>query len=63
VPVTPATVSAADPDGLDGEILLPNVDPLTERIEQISARTAFAANLRLIEAATEMTDTLLDLKA
>jgi flagellar basal-body rod protein FlgC len=63
VPVQPGFVAAyqpqspyADPQGL---VAMPNVDPVVERVSQLSAQQSFAANLKTLQAAMAMTDALL----
>ena len=65
-PVRPASVPVYDPDSsqadAEGMVALPNVDPVTETVEQLTALNGFKANLQTVRTATEMTDRLLDLK-
>lgn len=49
----------ADENGL---VSLPNVDLSQQRLDTISAQRSFEANLKVIQAAQEMQDTLLNLK-
>ncbi len=41
----------------------PNVDLVAERVQQITARSAFMANLAVLKTAGEMEQSLLDVKA
>ncbi len=64
--VDPASVTV--PDNLspladaNGLVNLPNVDLGQQRIDTLSAQRSFEANLKVIQAAQEMQDTLLNLK-
>jgi flagellar basal-body rod protein FlgC len=66
-PVTPSYVEAYDPSApfadAGGMVAAPNVDLVTEQMEQIAARTAFEANLKVLKTADEMEQAMLDLKA
>jgi flagellar basal-body rod protein FlgC len=66
-PVDPATLTVpggnsplADANGLVG---IPNVDLGQQRIDAMSAQRSFEANLKVLQAAQEMQDALLNLKA
>ncbi len=64
--VDPAFVAV--PDSLspladaNGLVSLPNVDLGQQRIDTLSAQRSFEANLKVIQAAQEMQDSLLNLK-
>jgi flagellar basal-body rod protein FlgC len=65
-PVDPATLTVAneasplaDEHGLVG---IPNVDLAEQRVDALSAQRAFEANLKVIQVAQEMQDSLLNLK-
>ena len=45
-----------------GMVAVPNVDFATEAVNQLSARVAFQANLKVFQAANRNLDTLLDIK-
>jgi len=45
-----------------GMVAIPNVDFATEAVNQLSARVAFQANLKVFQAANRNLDTLLDIK-
>ena len=64
-PVRPAAVPVYDPGSpqadAEGVVSRPNVDPVAETVEQLTARNGFRANLQTVRTATEMMDRLLDL--
>lgn len=66
-PVTPSYIQAYDPSApfadSNGMVAAPNVDLVTERVEQITAHSTFMANLAVLKTADEMERSLLDLKA
>jgi flagellar basal-body rod protein FlgC len=65
--VSPSYVPSYDPGApyadKNGLVAAPNVDLANEVIQQITARYAFAANARVIGAASEMMRAVLDIKA
>jgi flagellar basal-body rod protein FlgC len=64
--VTPSFVPQYDPTApfanANGQVAAPNVDLANEAVQQIVARYAFAANAKVIQTASEMMKTLLDIK-
>lgn len=62
---SPGTVSAFDPGAphadAQGMVAAPNVDLLSELIQQLFARTAFAASAKVIGSDAQMTKSLLDI--
>lgn len=62
---SPGTVPAFDPGApyadAQGMIAAPNVDLLSELIQQMFARTDFAANAKVIRSDEQMTKSLLDI--
>lgn len=64
--VTPSFVPQYDPTApfanANGQVAAPNVDLANEAVQQIIARYAFAANAKVIQTASEMMKTLLDIK-
>jgi flagellar basal-body rod protein FlgC len=60
----PSYTLAYDPSApfanLQGMVAAPNVDPIAETVNQISASAAFRANLAVFEAANKNFKTLLD---
>jgi len=65
--VDPATLAAAggdsplaDENGLVGR---PNVDLAGQRVDALSAQRAFEASLKVVQAADEMQDAMLDIKS
>lgn len=63
----PATRPAAAPEfplaDRSGLVAAPNVDPVQEALDQISARQAFEANARVVRAAQTMQRSLFDVVA
>lgn len=66
-PTTPGYVPQYAPDSpdadADGLVAAPDVDMAQEVTAQISAKSAYAFNLRAFEASDEMTRRLLDVKS
>jgi flagellar basal-body rod protein FlgC len=66
-PVSPSYVPTYDPSApyadKNGMVAAPNVDFVNEFVQQITARYAFAANAKVIQADSRMLSTLLDIKA
>ena len=64
--VTPSFVPEFDPTApfanANGEVAAPNVDLANEAVQQVIARYTFAANAKVIQVASEMMKTLLDIK-
>jgi flagellar basal-body rod protein FlgC len=64
--VDPSFVLAFEPDNVnadaDGIVARPNVDLAQERVDTLSARHSFNANIATIRTADEMMGTLLDIK-
>ena len=65
-PVKPSYVQTYDPtapfaDG-GGMVAAPNVDPVAEQVEQITARASFMANLAVLKTADEMNRSLFDVR-
>jgi flagellar basal body rod protein FlgC len=64
-PVTPSDVTVFDPDSLaaneEGLTQYPNVSLEQELVGQIFAKNSYYANLKTIEAATKMDDSLLNI--
>ncbi|MFY8095228.1 MAG: flagellar basal body rod protein FlgC [Niveispirillum sp.] len=63
-PTTPAYIPEYQPDSpnanAEGLVATPNVDPVTERVDQISSLRAFQANLALIRTQDEMERSAID---
>lgn len=63
----PATRPAAAPESpladRSGLVAAPNVDPVQEALDQVSARHAFEANARVVQAAQTMQRSVFDLMA
>lgn len=63
-PTTPAYIPEYQPDSTDaneqGLVAAPNVDPVTERVDQISSLRAFQANLATIRAQDELERSAID---
>jgi flagellar basal-body rod protein FlgC len=63
---SPGTILSYDPTApfadAQGMVAVPNVDYATEAVNQLSARIAFSANLKVFQAANRNLDTLLDIK-
>jgi flagellar basal-body rod protein FlgC len=63
---SPSYVAQYDPTApfanQDGLVATPNVDLANEALQQITARTDFAANAKVIQVNSEMMKTLLDIK-
>lgn len=63
-PTTPAYIPEYQPDSTqanaDGLVAAPNVDPVAERVDQISSLRAFQANLALIRTQDEMERSAID---
>jgi flagellar basal-body rod protein FlgC len=63
---SPGTILSYDPTApfadAQGMVAVPNVDFATAAVNQLSARIAFSANLRVFQAANRNLDTLLDIK-
>jgi len=63
---SPGTTLSYDPTApfadTQGMVAVPNVDFATEAVNQISARMAFSANLKVFQAANRNLDSLLDIK-
>lgn len=61
----PGTVPAFDPGApyadAQGMVAAPNVDLLNELIQQMFARTGFAANAQVVRSDAQMTQSLLDI--
>jgi flagellar basal-body rod protein FlgC len=64
--VSPSYVTQYDPTApfadKNGLVAAPNVDLANEVVQQITARTDFAANAKVIQVYSEMMKTLLDIK-
>jgi flagellar basal-body rod protein FlgC len=64
--VSPGYVSAYDPSApyadKNGMVAAPNVDLTNEVVQQITALYEFTANARVMQTASQMTKTLLDIK-
>lgn len=64
-PVKPATVPAFDPSASyadsQGLVAAPNVDPVRETVNQLTARASYEANLRTVQTADRMQKSLLDI--
>ena len=64
-PVKPATVPAYDPSApyadSQGLVAAPNVDPVRETVNQLTARASYEANLRTVQTADRMQKSLLDI--
>ena len=65
--VSPSYVPAYDPSApyadKNGMVAAPNVDLTNEVVQQITAAYEFAANARVLQTASQMMKTLLDIKA
>jgi flagellar basal-body rod protein FlgC len=65
--VSPGFVAQSDPDApfanQDGLVAAPDVDPAGEFAQMVTAKYAFAANAKVIQAASDMTKSLLDITA
>jgi flagellar basal-body rod protein FlgC len=65
--VSPGFVAQSDPGApfanQDGLVAAPQVDPAGEFVQMAAAKYAFAANAKVIQAASEMTKSLLDITA
>jgi len=65
--VTPASVPSFQPDSpfanADGLVATPNVDLLDQMVDSLLATTSYKANIKVIQAAQEMQDQLLKIKA
>ena len=65
--VSPSYVPAYDPGApyadKNGMVAAPNVDLTNEVVQQITAAYEFAANARVLQTASQMMKTLLDIKA
>lgn len=63
-PTTPAYIPEYQPDdpqaNADGLVAAPNVDPVAERVDQISSLRAFQANLAVIRTQDEMQRSAID---
>ena len=66
-PVRPSYLIEHDPESVhaneDGEVAAPNVDMVSDVVDQLEALRAFRANLSVIRTAEEMDESVLDLKA
>lgn len=64
-PAKPATVPAYDPGAAyadsQGLVAAPNVDPVRETVNQLTARASYQANLRTVQTADRMQKSLLDI--
>jgi flagellar basal-body rod protein FlgC len=60
--VNPATITVADPTSATGLQQLPNVDPAQELVGQIMIAQSYKANLKTIEEANKMLDSLLNIQ-
>jgi flagellar basal-body rod protein FlgC len=62
---SPGTILSYDPTApfatMQGMVAVPNLDYATEAVNQLSARMAFHANVRVFQAANRNLDTLLDI--
>jgi len=67
VPVSPSYVPSYDPSApyanSSGLVASPNVDLTSEAVQQMVAQYAFAANANVVRTASQMLQTLLDIKA
>jgi flagellar basal-body rod protein FlgC len=65
--VSPSYVPAYDPNApyadKNGMVAAPNVDLTNEVVQQMTAAYEFAANARVLQTASQMMKTLLDIKA
>src|ERR1700761_5893100 len=65
--VSPGFVAQSDPGApfadQDGLVAAPNVDPASEFVQLATAKYSFAANAKVIQAASDMTKSLLDITA
>jgi len=65
-PITPAYLQEYDPDAsyanAQGMVAAPNVDPATERVNQIAASRAYGANIAVVRTQDDMLKSLLDSK-
>jgi flagellar basal-body rod protein FlgC len=65
--VSPSYVQAYDPNApyadKNGMVAAPNVDLTNEVVQQMTAAYEFAANARVLQTASQMMKTLLDIKA
>ena len=65
--VSPSYVPAYDPSApyadKNGMVAAPNVDLTNEVVQQVTAAYEFAANARVLQTASQMMKTLLDIKA
>lgn len=63
--VSPAWMAAYDPDAsfadADGMVAAPNVDLMSETLEQVSAEISFMANVKTLQATQEMVKRLFEL--
>jgi flagellar basal-body rod protein FlgC len=63
---SPGTVAGYDPTApyadKNGMVAVPNVDLVNEAVQQITARTDFAMNAKVIQVESEMMKSLLDIK-
>jgi flagellar basal-body rod protein FlgC len=64
--VSPSYVPSYDPTApyadKNGQVAAPNVDLASEAIQQITARYAFVANAKVLQVASDLMKTLLDIK-
>ena len=67
VTLDPATHREFRPDhpaaGSDGLVDAPNVDPVREAVEQITARAAYEASAKVLQTADGLLKTVLDLRS
>lgn len=65
-PLVPGYVASYEPDSPDanaaGMVAQPDVDPVREAVDRISARQSFLANLKTIETASAMAGALFKIK-
>ncbi len=63
-PTTPAYIPEYQPDSpdanADGLVAAPNIDPVSERVDQISSLRAFQANLAIIRTQDDMERSAID---
>jgi flagellar basal-body rod protein FlgC len=66
-PVSPSFVVQSDPSApfanQDGLVAAPNVDLASQLVELLTAKYSFAANAKVIQAYSDTTKSLLDIKA
>ena len=66
-PVTPASVASYDPNSpladANGLVATPNVDLTSQAVDLIAARAAYTANVKVLQVATSLEDSLLKITA